>query len=264
MIRILTLAFLLLLSNTGFTSAGCDLSSGFTLKIYNGKAECIKCENGYRPVTDNSSLNPSVSCIPNELKNVTSCNKLSGICTDEGGIVNVKKITEPSIETNKSLSKLAFASATKQGSSDEQVKSFLFSLPSNNEISLFNSRTLSINNQINSEQQISNNKNVTLSSATLLQTPPTTLPVPDPVSNTNPRDIICNLLQVLEGRLGTAVATIAIIVLGVNGFIGKLTWVSVFITSFSIILLFGATNFASVIAVLANVPGAESFSCPKN
>jgi type IV secretory pathway VirB2 component (pilin) len=268
MIRISTLIFVLFLSFKGFASAGCDLSSGFTLKIYNGKAECIKCENGYRPVIDNSSLNPSVICIPNELKNVTSCNKLSGVCTDEGGVVNVKKITEPSIETNKNLSKIAFASATKQGSSDEQVKSFLFSLPSNNEISLFNSKTLSINNQINSEEKITSDQSVTLASAgsgvSLAATSKTTTPKTTPSASsggTGAKKIICDLLNILAGKMGYAIATIAVIVLGVNGFIGKLTWVNVFITAFSIILLFGAVKFAGALGSLAGISNAASFTC---
>jgi len=58
---------------------------------------------------------------------------------------------------------------------------------------------------------------------------------------------ICKAVQLLQGGIGKAVATIAIIVLGLGLFMGKLNWQIALATAIGIGLIFGATGIVGVL-----------------
>lgn len=61
-------------------------------------------------------------------------------------------------------------------------------------------------------------------------------------SSTGLTGVLCNVVQQLQGGLGKAIATIAIIVLGIGLFLGKLSWPLALITAIGIGMIFGAAN----------------------
>jgi type IV secretory pathway VirB2 component (pilin) len=54
--------------------------------------------------------------------------------------------------------------------------------------------------------------------------------------------VLCNVVGQLQGGLGKAIATIAIIVLGISLFLGKLSWPLALVTAIGIGMIFGAAN----------------------
>jgi type IV secretory pathway VirB2 component (pilin) len=259
MFRIFSILLILGFGFTANASAGCG-EDGFYLSVYNGKSECIKCDDKSVLVADTSNKEaPSVVCIPKEVsKDITSCNKANGTCIDSSGVVNIDKFKDPMVQVNKSLSQVAFASTVKQGSSSEEVKKFLsFSEQEKNALV---AKTLSNNNPADDSQIIGgaksklsgiNDNAVTLSAGT---TAPTGV-----IGFTNAKTILCNFATILQGKLGTGIATIAIFILGITAFMGKLSWVNVFIVAFSIVIMFGAVQFAEIIAGIVNID--SRFKC---
>ena len=256
MFRIFSILLILGFGFTANASAGCG-EDGFYLSVYNGKSECIKCDDKSVLVADTSNKEaPSVVCIPKEVsKDITSCNKANGTCIDSSGVVNIDKFKDPMVQVNKSLSQVAFASTVKQGSSSEEVKKFLsFSEQEKNALV---AKTLSNNNPADDSQIIGGAKSklsgisdnaVALSGTT-----------PGVIGFTNAKTILCNFATILQGKLGTGIATIAIFILGITAFMGKLSWVNVFIVTFSIVIMFGAVQFSSIIAELVGIKGG--FKC---
>lgn len=55
-------------------------------------------------------------------------------------------------------------------------------------------------------------------------------------------NVLCNVVNQLQGGLGKAIATIAIIVLGIGLFLGKLSWPLALVTAIGIGMIFGAAN----------------------
>ena len=53
-------------------------------------------------------------------------------------------------------------------------------------------------------------------------------------------DVLCNVVGQLKGPIGKAIATIAIIVLGIGLFMGKLSWPLALATAIGIGIIFGA------------------------
>ncbi len=70
---------------------------------------------------------------------------------------------------------------------------------------------------------------------------------------------LCNVVNALQGTLGKAIATIAVIVLGVGLFLGKLSWPLAIATAIGIGLIFGAT---SIVQWVSGTDGTEF--CPKS
>lgn len=65
----------------------------------------------------------------------------------------------------------------------------------------------------------------------------------DPTAaNSGLTGVLCNVVNQLQGGLGKAIATIAIIVLGIGLFLGKLSWPLALITAIGIGMIFGAAN----------------------
>ena len=259
MFRIFSILLILGFGFTANASAVCG-EDGFYLSVYNGKSECIRCDDKSVLVADTSNKEaPSVVCIPKEVsKDITSCNKANGTCIDSSGVVNIDKFKDPMVQVNKSLSKVAFSSTVKQGSSAEEVKKFLsFSEQEKNALV---AKTLSNINPTDDSQVIGGAKSklsgVDVSNATLSAGTTATTGV---IGFTNAKTILCNFATVLQGKLGTGIATIAIFILGITAFMGKLSWVNVFIVAFSIVIMFGAVKFSSIIAGLVGISG--SFSC---
>jgi len=257
MFRIFSILLILGLGFTANASAGCG-EDGFYLSVYNGKSECIKCDDKSVLVADTSNKEaPSVVCIPKEVsKDITSCNKANGTCIDSSGVVNIDKFKDPMVQVNKSLSQVAFASTVKQGSSSEEVKKFLsFSEQEKNALV---AKTLSNNNPADDSQIIDGAKSklsgISDNAVALSGTTPTGV-----IGFTNAKTILCNFATILQGKLGTGIATIAIFILGITAFMGKLSWVNVFIVTFSIVIMFGAVEFSSIIAKIVNID--SRFNC---
>jgi type IV secretory pathway VirB2 component (pilin) len=71
--------------------------------------------------------------------------------------------------------------------------------------------------------------------------------------------VLCNVVGQLQGTIGKAIATIAIIVLGVGLFMGKLSWQLAIATALGIGLIFGA---AGVVGWLTKGTNAKGSFCP--
>jgi len=54
--------------------------------------------------------------------------------------------------------------------------------------------------------------------------------------------VLCNVVTQLQGPIGKGIATIAIIVLGIGLFMGKLSWPLALATAIGIGIIFGASN----------------------
>ena len=72
--------------------------------------------------------------------------------------------------------------------------------------------------------------------------------------------VLCNVVKQLQGGIGKAIATIAIIVLGIGLFMGKLSWPLAVVTAIGIGMIFGA---ASIVEWVSSGTGedASGFSC---
>lgn len=60
--------------------------------------------------------------------------------------------------------------------------------------------------------------------------------------------VLCVIVNALQGAIGKAVATIAIVVLGIGLFLGKLSWPLAVATAIGIGMIFGATNLVGWIS----------------
>lgn len=74
--------------------------------------------------------------------------------------------------------------------------------------------------------------------------------------------VLCTIVGALQGEIGKAVATIAIVVLGIGLFLGKLSWPLAVATAIGIGMIFGASELVGWIATGAG-KGAIG-SCPTN
>ncbi len=70
--------------------------------------------------------------------------------------------------------------------------------------------------------------------------------------------VLCNVLNELQGGIGKGIATIAIIVLGIGLFLGKLSWPLALATALGIGLIFGA---AQMVTWISNGAGSGSGGC---
>ena len=61
-------------------------------------------------------------------------------------------------------------------------------------------------------------------------------------------DVLCNVVNLLQGTVGQAIATIAIIVLGIGLFIGKLSWPVALATAVGVGIIFGAADLVEWLA----------------
>ena len=66
--------------------------------------------------------------------------------------------------------------------------------------------------------------------------------------------VFCNLVNLLTGPTGKAVATIAIIAVGVGALLGKISWGMAMIVAIGVALVFGA-------ATIVNALGGSTSSC---
>lgn len=55
-------------------------------------------------------------------------------------------------------------------------------------------------------------------------------------------NVLCNVVDLLQGTAGQAIATIAIIILGIGLFIGKLSWPVALGTAVGVGIIFGAAD----------------------
>ncbi len=74
---------------------------------------------------------------------------------------------------------------------------------------------------------------------------------------------LCNVVNALQGTLGKAIATIAVIVLGVGLFLGKLSWPLAIATAIGIGLIFGATSIVEWVSAGDNAGGTFCDKVPK-
>lgn len=72
--------------------------------------------------------------------------------------------------------------------------------------------------------------------------------------------VLCNIIGQLQGGIGKGIATIAIIVLGIGLFLGKLSWPVAVATALGIGLIFGAAGIVTWISSGTSNGGAPS--CP--
>ena len=68
--------------------------------------------------------------------------------------------------------------------------------------------------------------------------------------------VLCNVIQQLQGGIGKGIATIAIVVLGIGLFLGKLSWPLAVATAIGIGLIFGAAGIVGWIGSGANSSGS--------
>lgn len=70
--------------------------------------------------------------------------------------------------------------------------------------------------------------------------------------------VLCNIVGQLSGGIGKSIATIAIIVLGIGIFVGKLSWPLAIATALGIGMIFGAASIVSWITSGTAGGGANS------
>lgn len=71
-------------------------------------------------------------------------------------------------------------------------------------------------------------------------------------------DTLCNIIKQLKGPIGKGIATIAVIVLGIGLFLGKLSWPLFIATAIGIGLIFGAPT---IVDWVGGTTGTAS-ACP--
>ncbi len=79
----------------------------------------------------------------------------------------------------------------------------------------------------------------------------------DAISN-----VLCAIVAKFNGPLGKGIATIAIIVLGVGLFLGKLSWPVAVATAIGIVLIFGAGQMVSWISGAGQGSASADATCP--
>jgi type IV secretion system protein VirB2 len=88
----------------------------------------------------------------------------------------------------------------------------------------------------------------------------TMIPLESFAANDNPfQTVLCNVVNFFTGPIGKAIATIAVIFVGIGALMGKISWGLAFIVAVGIALVFGAA--ALVNAVSSGVPGSTGQSC---
>lgn len=60
--------------------------------------------------------------------------------------------------------------------------------------------------------------------------------------------VLCNITDLLNGPTGKAIATIAIIIVGVGALMGKVSWGMALIVALGVALIFGASSIVDAIA----------------
>jgi type IV secretion system protein VirB2 len=68
--------------------------------------------------------------------------------------------------------------------------------------------------------------------------------------------VLCTIVNALQGGIGKAVATIAIVVLGIGLFLGKLSWPLAVATAIGIGMIFGASELVGWISTGTGGSGA--------
>jgi len=66
--------------------------------------------------------------------------------------------------------------------------------------------------------------------------------------------VFCNVVLVLQGPTGKAIATVAVIAIGVGALIGKVSWGTALIVALGVALIFGASS------IVENISG-NNVSC---
>jgi type IV secretion system protein VirB2 len=74
--------------------------------------------------------------------------------------------------------------------------------------------------------------------------------------------VLCTIVNKFNGPLGKGIATLAIIVIGVGLFLGKLNWAVAVATAIGIGLIFGAGNMVSWISAAGGGTGGTGADCP--
>ena len=59
---------------------------------------------------------------------------------------------------------------------------------------------------------------------------------------------LCNIIAAIQGTIGAAIATIAIIVIGMGALMGKVSWGTAIIVLTGIGIIFGASSVVSLVA----------------
>lgn len=73
---------------------------------------------------------------------------------------------------------------------------------------------------------------------------------------------LCNIVDLLVGNLGRAIANLAVIFLGIGMFFGKVSWNSAMAVAVGIALVFGAGNVVNMVAGFSDNPCDLSFTEP--
>ncbi len=73
--------------------------------------------------------------------------------------------------------------------------------------------------------------------------------------------VLCNVIGQLQGGIGKGIATVAIVVLGIGLFLGKLSWPLAVATAIGIGLIFGAAGIVSWISSGAGNNGGTVSVC---
>lgn len=81
-------------------------------------------------------------------------------------------------------------------------------------------------------------------------------------SNNALETVFCNVVQLLTGTTGKAVATVAIIAVGVGALLGKISWGMALIVAVGVALVFGAGTIVDALGASANdcPVGADAIS----
>jgi type IV secretion system protein VirB2 len=74
--------------------------------------------------------------------------------------------------------------------------------------------------------------------------------------------VLCTIVAKFNGPLGKGIATLAIIVIGVGLFLGKLNWAVAVATAIGIGLIFGAGNMVTWIAKAGKGSDVSTEGCP--
>jgi len=80
-------------------------------------------------------------------------------------------------------------------------------------------------------------------------------------ANTGISKVLCNVVEQLQGGIGKAIATIAIIVLGIGLFLGKLAWPLAIATAIGIGMIFGAASIVEWVSAGTGDGAGGTFSC---
>lgn len=70
--------------------------------------------------------------------------------------------------------------------------------------------------------------------------------------------VLCNVVEIVNGPAGAAIATLAIIVIGLGALLGKVSWGMAIIVGLGIGIIFGAEAIVGLIA------GGDAVACEDN